>query len=447
MSARERISRIIEKWFLAEPLLFAAWNTHALVVDPRIRNIRVEHGRIEYNPGFVGGLTARRLEVVLQFEALRILLKHPYARRKEDPRLAYEASNITLQEYLHSELPVPTARERFGSAEYDRQYFELYYAQLEADAEKSAARLLVAPADTGTAAGAGGDAGKAGAAGARAPSGTATSAGEGDGSGHGGEQTVQAMGENTREHIGTGTDPIAAYADPARSGEENSAGWEPDELLTDSIDLVIREARANNRWGTVGGALREQILATLRPVLDYRAVLRQFRTSILSQRRSLTRMKPNRRYGFDYLGSRREFTTRLLVAVDVSGSMGTEDLRRGFSLVNRFFKYGVSQVDVIQFDTRITGKPMTLKQARHSITAVGRGGTDFAPVMAYLDQHREYDGVIIFTDGYAPVPAAPRNRRTRILWLFVHESLYRASYPGLKHLGKGAFLREDHRDA
>ena len=34
----------------------------------------------------------------------------------------------------------------------------------------------------------------------------------------------------------------------------------------------------------------------------------------------------------------------------------------------------------------------------------------------------------------------PRTR-TRILWLFVSETSYRAVYPGLKHLGKGVFLR------
>jgi len=155
-------------------------------------------------------------------------------------------------------------------------------------------------------------------------------------------------------------------------------------------------------------------------------------------------MKPNRRYGFDYLGCRREFTSRPLVAVDVSGSMGAEDLRHGFSVVNRFFTYGVSQIDVIQFDTGITGKPMTLEKARRSISAVGLGGTDFAgrglpgPAPGVRRRPRLHRRLR---------PAAPRNRRTRILWLFVLESLYRATYPGLAHLGKGAFLREDHRES
>jgi hypothetical protein len=47
MTARERIRAVVEKWFLVEPLLFAVWTTHALVVNPHIRTIRVRRGQVE----------------------------------------------------------------------------------------------------------------------------------------------------------------------------------------------------------------------------------------------------------------------------------------------------------------------------------------------------------------------------------------------------------------
>ena len=47
--------------------------------------------------------------------------------------------------------------------------------------------------------------------------------------------------------------------------------------------------------------------------------------------------------------------------------------------------------------------------------------------MKLLDERREYDGAIILTDGYAPIPSPPKNRRTRVLWLFNREETYRAS--------------------
>ena len=51
--ARHRIARIVEKWLLVEPLLLATWTSHALVSEPRIQTIRVQRGRIEYNPEFI----------------------------------------------------------------------------------------------------------------------------------------------------------------------------------------------------------------------------------------------------------------------------------------------------------------------------------------------------------------------------------------------------------
>jgi len=392
--ARERITRVAEKWFVAEPLFFAVWTMHVLVVDPRIRSLRVGHGRIEYNPLFVDRLDARSLEAVMSFEAMRIVLKHPYARRKSHAELAYLASNVTLQEYLETELPVPRARDVFGEG-HDLQYFELYYALLLEEAPGALAALGVA-----------------------------------------------ASGEDDAGAGPSGTDPLTAYAGPASAGDENTELWGADDLVGMAVDEKIVAAGENDAWGTLAGRHRERILATLRPKLDYRAVLRQFRTSVLSVHRRLTRMKPNRRYGFLYMGSRYDFTTHLLVAVDVSGSMGSDDLARGFSVVNRFFKYGVRSIDVIQFDTEVKGPALELRRARHAIVVEGRGGTSFDPVVDYVDEHPEYDGVIVFTDGYAPVPRPPRNRHTRVLWLFTHESTYEAMREGLRRIGRAAFLRE-----
>ncbi|NEP46581.1 MAG: hypothetical protein F6K35_48265 [Okeania sp. SIO2H7] len=50
------------------------------------------------------------------------------------------------------------------------------------------------------------------------------------------------------------------------------------------------------------------------------------------------------------------------------------------------------------------------------------------------------------TDGYAPCPPPPQNRRTRILWLFVSEAHYRSCYPKLLHLGQGAYLKRSARE-
>ena len=228
-------------------------------------------------------------------------------------------------------------------------------------------------------------------------------------------------------------------------GGENAQLWDADDLLSDRIDEQILQAQQSARWGTIAGDLREQILANLTPQLDYRAILAFFRASVLSTQRRLTRMKPSRRYGFLSQGSRYDFTTRLLMAVDVSGSITSEDMAHGFSVVNRFFRYGIRSLDVVCFDTELKGKPRTLTRARHSVDVTGRGGTNLGPVLAYIDEHREYDGLIVFTDGDAPVPAPPRNRRTRVLWLFNSSDSYGLRSQGLRGIGPSVFLKASPR--
>ncbi len=421
--ARQRIARIIEKWLLVEPLLLATWTSHALVSEPRIQTIRVQRGRIEYNPSFIEQLSDRNLEATLRFEALRILLKHPYSRRQAHSAISYAASNLTLQEYLQTELPFPRARDVFGDRSYDRQFFEFYYHQL-LDQQSPTAPTL---SSEGTASGA-----------------LTAGIGKAETAPLSGASELESS-EPESEETSTPGDPLSdlllVYTDPSLSGVENTAQWDQDELLSDRLDELVKTAQANDSWGNIGGKLREHILANLHPKLDYRAILRKFRTSILSQQRRLTRMKPNRRYGFTYMGSRRDFTTRLLFAIDVSGSMGTEQLQQGFSMINRFFNYGVPAIDVIQFDAELTTDVMTFRRAKQEVQLTGRGGTNFSPVLAYLDEHRDYDGLIIYTDGYAPCPQQPQNSRTRILWLFVSEEHYRSCYPNLRHLGQGAYLK------
>ena len=194
-------------------------------------------------------------------------------------------------------------------------------------------------------------------------------------------------------------------------------------------------------WGNVPYYLKELILASMRPKVDYRRILSAFRQSVLSSKRTLTRMKPSRRYEFQYMGSRRDFSTKLLFALDVSGSVPTKELQKGLSMLNQCFKYGIESIDVIQFDTQIKGAPLTVKKAKSSLQITGRGGTDFTPVIEFIDKNKDYDGLIIFTDGYASRPKLPKNNKTRILWLFNDEDNYKAMAANVKGIGKTAFLK------
>ena len=172
--------------------------------------------------------------------------------------------------------------------------------------------------------------------------------------------------------------------------------------------------------------------------IDYRAVLRMFRASIISQKRHLTRMRPSRRFGFEQMGSRYDFTTRLLIAIDTSGSVGSEDLGRYLNVITSFFKYGIQQIDVLMFDTKVQGKPLALTDAKKNIKELkvcGRGGTDFQAPVNYAVEHPEYDGLIIITDGEASCPNTER-LRTKLLWVIDNESSYKNIHENLRKTGR-----------
>lgn len=212
-----------------------------------------------------------------------------------------------------------------------------------------------------------------------------------------------------------------SYSDQQKAAE-NVELWQEDDLAIEEINMQIIKAQESNEWGTISGNLQQMIEANLIVRMDYKKILSSFRASILSQNRELTRTRPNRRYGFDFMGSHYKFTTKLLVAVDVSGSISDKELSKFFSIINRFFKYGIKDIDVIQFDFNITAPIMNLKKAKKSIKVTGRGGTSFQPPIDYYTAHKEYDGLIIFTDGYAEIPKPTTYRR--ILWVLTNEKSY-----------------------
>ena len=113
-TARERITQVVESWFLTEPLLFAAWTMHDVSERPSLATIRVGRGKIEFNPDFIRSLRRDQLRSVLGFEAMRILLGHPYCRQQPQAELSYQASNLTVQECLRTTLPMPRARDVWG---------------------------------------------------------------------------------------------------------------------------------------------------------------------------------------------------------------------------------------------------------------------------------------------------------------------------------------------
>ena len=212
--------------------------------------------------------------------------------------------------------------------------------------------------------------------------------------------------------------------------------WDEDELTVQMINEGINTTKS---WGSLGGNFAELLQASVKAKINWRNIFAGFRASIISSKRKLTRMKPNRRTGFDNMGSVRRFDTKLLVAVDVSGSISTESLKYFYGVINSAFRYGFESIDVIQFDCGVRAVH-NLKKVIKDVAIVGRGGTSFQEPIDYAHENG-YDGLVVLTDGYAPEPTIPDGFKTGILWVCENESCLKQHKKWMEKTGRACVMQ------
>lgn len=439
MTTFERIKKIGERWFLTEPLLFATYCSHDLVEnDSLVVPMRTGNRRVEFAPKLLDKVKDETLAEFLKVEMFRILLKHPYQRQPPfaSKALLAMASNVTIADVYN--LPANIKRMMSGT---EMQFphglcFEEYYRLLKEMESQTSGRNNDDSGEESN--GAAKDQSRIGES---QPSDVVGSQENDekecsqkleseDGSG---EETQNGKGERRRSR------ESQTNQDKSIDGNAQvSELWEENEESCCDINNIIETAMESDSWGSVPGSLQVIIKASLKVEIDYRKMLSLFKTSVISSKRHLTRMRPNRRFGFDAMGSRYKLSTNLLIAVDVSGSVSDKSLSYFFSVVNRLFKYGVQKLDVVQFDSEIKGEPEPFSKARKTIKVMGRGGTDFQPAADYYCNHPEYDGLIYFTDGYANPPRFNTKRAIDVLWVLCGKTSYESNCEWIKKLKRNS---------
>ena len=393
VAAEERFRHLAEQWFLSEPAFFAVYCTHKLVMNPNICcAVRTGKGRIEYNPDMIGSLSDNALEETVGIEMIRLFLKHPYERRPEhcSGSRMLAASDMAIWSNYRFSYCVIDSPDSAGLPE--GQSYEWYLAHLPLSGHEDP----------------------------DSDSDASDSAGQ---------------GESLK---GTETTETSASEISEESAEDKTALWEEDSVMSEMINDIVRNIKD---WGSLAGSMAEQIVASSRSRIDYRKILNSFRASIISTKRCLTRMRPSRRYGFQQMGSKFDFTTGLLIAVDTSGSISSGMLEYFFGVINRFFKYGIKTIDVIQFDWELHGDAVTLEKAVAKMDISGRGGTSFQPAIDYAAKHgKEYDGMIFLTDGYAPEPVLPKYFPLKIAWVCEDRQSYEQHHKWMRKYGRVCYM-------
>ena len=384
-----RIEKILERWFILEPPLFQVLCLHELAADDSITcPMRSGRRRLEYNPELIGKMSDAALEETMKLEAVRILLKHPYERYPDGCCLVAAAlgSNVTVGDnYVFSHIKV----EKPADFSLDKgQNYEWYARKIQE---------LMRPEETGD------------------------------------ESYEDGRDDESDREEKEGEGQEAQSAKPLQDLAEL---WDEDEMMACQINGVIESTKD---WGTMPGSIVQMLKASLKAKIDWRKVLSGFRASILSSERKLTRMRPNRRTGFANMGSIRKFNTRLLVAVDVSGSVSDKSLADFYGVVNSAFRYGFESVDVLQFDCGVRSV-ISLNRAVKDFSVFGRGGTSFQEPVDYAHENG-YEGLVILTDGYARKPEIPDGMTAKILWVCVDRESYDENKEWMQKTGRVCMMQ------
>ena len=149
--------------------------------------------------------------------------------------------------------------------------------------------------------------------------------------------------------------------------------------------------------------------------------MQYFKSKIKRREKKYTRTKPNRRYGFLQMGCiDKPHLSKLLIFVDSSGSVDNVMLKNFLETIKYIFMREKFIIDLFLFDINLKAEtPQRLKKSDlQNFTVVGRGGTSFKCIFDYLKSNqKKYDGVIIFTDGYASEVKLNFKLQTRVGWV------------------------------
>lgn len=138
------------------------------------------------------------------------------------------------------------------------------------------------------------------------------------------------------------------------------------------------------------------ILAETEPSYDWRSYFRRFAGTSTRTYTKKTRRKLNKRFQ-ENPALKIKTKKNVLVGIDTSGSVSEKNLIEFFTEIQHMYKTGVA-ITVAEGDAGIHNIYEYKGKMPNFIT--GRGGTNMNPFIEYFNEHKEFNSLIILTDGY-----------------------------------------------
>jgi predicted metal-dependent peptidase len=233
------------------------------------------------------------------------------------------------------------------------------------------------------------------------------------------DENAQQCCEDMSGEGGAGSGIPGGFDDHGKWGE--SLTEEQRQLLDGKVKQIIGEAvkksDSSNSWGTVSAETREMLRKMFNNTVDWKKVLQTFVGRRQRANKTSTHRRLNRKYPYIHPGKHRSHTSNLVIYIDQSGSIGSDDIEMFFGALTELSKNVT--FTVYFFDTSVDERSKFVwKKGKRNVEAkrTRYGGTCFNCVeLHYREISTDYDGYLVLTDGCASKPYPCISQRCWVL--------------------------------
>ena len=393
----ERVSRCVTALLREQPFFGSLALMLPIRADAGRETLASDGCEIRYAPDWIAETDAHLIETAIARVVLACALKHHTRRGERDPERWQRASQLVTHGLLRDAgFTLPPDAEAWDGISVEQAYDRLP----EPDADQ--------PGDNGDPSPGGGDAG----------AGADNDGSSGDD--HAGESDNSADRADTSDDR-DGADPgqasgsdASSSCDPAGTGEvmdapASSADGEDSDAGPSAQDIAAEEqawdeamhqaASVAKAEGRMPGVVEETVRGAHASTVDWRTVLRRHMTE--AAKRDYSWSVPNRRFidsGLYLPSIRSEGIDAIAVIVDTSGSLDRDTLAAFWSEVREVaMEIEPERVILLQVDTAVRdAAEYAAGDLPDEIVVRGRGGTDFRPGFAWLEEHAIRPGVCLY---------------------------------------------------
>lgn len=199
-----------------------------------------------------------------------------------------------------------------------------------------------------------------------------------------------------KSQVGSVKDPDQGQSEG--DGDNQLGGSSNKSLEKEWKTATAQAAQQCKACGNLPGCIQEMINDILNPKIDWRAQLRSFVEN--TARNDYMMLPPNKRFiqqGLYLPSLRSEELQPIVIAVDTSGSISTEDLKQFSGEINCILEDYHTEVHVIYCDASVN-KVVTFDSNNlpFYIERVGGGGTDFKPPFQYVEDNQLTPSCLIY---------------------------------------------------